>query len=44
MFPQVVVDFSVEKRSGEPLVGLERDNFILTEKSRPVSDSKLEFT
>jgi hypothetical protein len=44
MFPQVVVDFSVEKRSGEPVVGLERDNFILTEKSRSVSDYKLEFT
>lgn len=42
-FPQVIVDFSVEKRSGEPIVGLEGDNFIITEKSRPVRDSKLEF-
>jgi len=42
-FPKIVVDFSIEKRSGEPILGLERDNFILTEKSRPVNDFKLEF-
>ncbi len=42
-FPKVVVDFSVEKRSGEPLLGLERDNFIITENARSVGDYKLEF-
>lgn len=43
LFPKIIVDFSVEKRSGEAIVGLEGDNFIMTEKSRPVSDFKLEF-
>lgn len=42
-FPKVIVDFSVEKRSGEPILGLERENFILTEKSRGVGDFNLEF-
>lgn len=42
-FPTIVVDFSVEKRSGEPIVGLEGDNFIVTEKARPVDNYKLEF-
>jgi len=44
MFPKVVVDLSVERRDGYPIVGLERDNFILTENSRPVGDYKLEFS
>jgi tetratricopeptide (TPR) repeat protein len=42
-FPHIVVDFSVEKRGGDPVVGLEKDNFILTEKSRSVADYDLEF-
>lgn len=42
-FPRITVDLSVEKRSGEPILGLERDNFIITEKSRPVGDLRLEF-
>ena len=42
-FPSVIVDFSVEKRNGNPIVGLEKNNFILTEKSRPVPNYKLDF-
>lgn len=42
-FPKIVVDFSVERRNGEPIVGLGADNFTISEKSGSVDDFKLEF-
>lgn len=43
-FPKVIVDFTVERRDGKAVVGLNEENFILTEKSRPVDDYQLEFS
>lgn len=42
-FPQIYVDFSVERRDGQAIVGLDEQNFIVTEKSRPVDEYSLEF-
>jgi len=42
-FPEVTVDFSVERRDGRAIVGLDKENFILTEKSRPVDGYSLDF-
>ncbi|MBN2659543.1 MAG: tetratricopeptide repeat protein [Spirochaetales bacterium] len=42
-FPEIIVDFSVERRDGRAVVGLDKGNFIITEKSRPVNGYSLEF-
>jgi DNA-binding beta-propeller fold protein YncE len=42
-FPQIYVDFSVERRDGQAIVGLDEENFTVTEKSRPVDEYSLEF-
>ena len=40
-FPEVFVDLTVETRMGEPIVGLEINNFILTEARSSVRDTSL---
>ncbi len=40
-FPQVVVDVSVSERSGRPVLGLTRENFVVSERLRPVADLQL---
>ena len=40
-FPNVIVEVKVENRHRQPLVGLEENNFYLTENKRPVSNQKL---
>lgn len=42
-FPEIIVDFSIERRDGQAVVGLDKDNFIITEKSRGVEGYSLEF-
>ncbi len=39
-FPAVTVELRVENRHRQPLVGLQEENFYLTEGKRPVSDMK----
>lgn len=43
-FPRVIVDFSVERRDGKAVVGLDMGNFTVTEKNLPVDDYKIEFS
>ncbi len=40
-FPQVTVELRVENRHRQPVVGLQEENFFLTENKRPVSNLKL---
>jgi len=40
-FPQVTVELRVENRHRQPVVGLQEENFYLTENKRPVSNLKL---
>ena len=42
-FPNVRIRVNVEKRNGDPIVGLERTNFRITEDGRPVDDITLLF-
>jgi len=39
-FPEVTVDFRVENRHRNPVVGLKENNFYITEQKRPVSNLK----
>lgn len=39
-FPQVTVELRVENRHRQPVVGLQEENFYLTENKRPVSNLK----
>ncbi len=43
-FPQIGVLVSIHDRDGRPLVGLEAQNFIISENSRPVNDIQIEST
>ncbi len=43
-FPKVNVELSVSAIDGTPLVGLEENNFLVTEHSYPVSSAKLVYT
>ncbi len=40
-FPEVTVELRVENRHRQPLVGLQEENFYLTENMRPVSNLKM---
>ena len=40
-FPNVVVELRVENRHRQPVVGLQQENFYLTENMRPVSNLKM---
>jgi DNA-binding beta-propeller fold protein YncE len=40
-FPQVTVELRVENRHRQPVVGLQQENFFLTEKQQPVVNLKL---
>lgn len=40
-FPNVVMEVKVENRHRQPIVGLDTDNFLITENKRPVSNLKL---
>jgi hypothetical protein len=40
-FPEVSVDISVQDRFGQPIVGLERNNFIITESRRSVGTTTM---
>ncbi len=40
-FPRVTLQVSVSDRSGNPIVGLDEDNFILSELSQSVSEAEL---
>jgi DNA-binding beta-propeller fold protein YncE len=42
-FPQVELSVTVQTRQGEPVVGLDKNNFVITEKYRPVTDLSLDF-
>jgi DNA-binding beta-propeller fold protein YncE len=43
-FPEVIVDFSVQDRSGAPIVGLGINNFIITESRRSVGPTTMILT
>jgi hypothetical protein len=43
-FPAVSVELSVSAIDGTPIVGLESNNFLVTEKGYPVKDSKLVYS
>jgi hypothetical protein len=36
-FPEVIVDVSCEDRFGNPILGLKKENFVITESMKPVS-------
>ncbi|MBP5359291.1 MAG: hypothetical protein J6Y69_08925 [Treponema sp.] len=40
-FPNVIMEVKVENRHRQPIVGLDIDNFLITENKRPVSNLKL---
>lgn len=40
-FPEITLQVTVEDREGEPIVGLDGDNFILSEASRVLEDAEL---
>lgn len=40
-FPQITVELRVENRHRQPVVGLQQENFFLTEKQQPVVNLKL---
>ncbi len=40
-FPAVFVDVTVQDRFGKPIVGLDRDNFVITESRRPVGAASM---
>lgn len=40
-FPQVVLDIRVENKDRTPIVGLNKNNFFITEKQQPVLNSEL---
>ena len=42
-FPKVYLDVTVQRRTGEPFVGLEGTNFFLTEDRYPVEEAVLEY-
>lgn len=41
-YPEVVLDILVENRNGQPVVGLNENNFFVTEKNTPVEDFKFD--
>ena len=43
-FPKVYLDVTVQRRSGEPFVGLEGSNFFITEDRYPVEEAVLEYS
>ncbi len=43
-FPNVYVDLTVQRRNGAPFVGLQKENFYITEGRYPVEDTALEYT
>jgi hypothetical protein len=38
-FPEIMIDVSVQDRYGKPVIGLSRNNFIITESSTPVHET-----
>ncbi len=42
-FPEVAVDLRVSRREGEPYVGLEKNNFFITEGRYPIGEHSFEF-
>ena len=40
-FPEIIVDVRIEDRNGNPIVGLRRNNFVITEESEAVDDVEL---
>ncbi|MGL4986653.1 MAG: hypothetical protein ACRC5H_05875 [Treponemataceae bacterium] len=40
-FPQVTIELRVESKDGTPIVGLQNDNFLLTEKRQNVTNQQL---
>jgi DNA-binding beta-propeller fold protein YncE len=43
-YPRIGVLVSVHDRNGRPVVGLETENFILSENGRPMNDAEIELT
>ena len=43
-FPEVYVDLTVQRRDGTPFVGLQQENFYITEGRYPVEGTKLEYS